>query len=195
MNSPRIDCPKCKIPLEWQSFNAQEMTACPACNAKLRVDIFPAFFKDSSVPAMAGLSAIGDESVCFFHPQKKAAVACSMCGRFICSLCDIELGDQHVCPTCLEAGKKKKKIRNLETHRVLYDNIAIYVAIIPMILIWVTIISAPISIYMSIRYWKAPMSIIPRTKIRFIAAIAISLAQLAAWFVIVSHLTTIFGSS
>jgi hypothetical protein len=186
MNSHKIDCPKCKIPLEWQNFNTQEMTRCPACNGALRIEIFPAFLEDPSVPVMANLSAIGDESSCFFHPQKKAALACALCGRFICSLCDIEFGDKHVCPACLEAGKKKKKIINLETHRVLYDDIALAVAIIPMIFIWVTVITAPISIYMSIRYWKSETSIIPRTKIRFMSAIAISLLQLSGWFLALS---------
>jgi len=192
MNSPKVECPKCKIPLAWQNFNAADMGKCPACGNPLRVDIFPAFFRSSSAPAMAGMTAIDNESACFFHPGKKAAVACAMCGRFICSLCDIEFGDKHVCPACLETGKKKKKIINLETHRVLYDNIAVSVAILPMVFIWTSLIGAPLSIYMAIRYWKAPMSILPRTKIRFVFAITISLAQLTAWFFIFSYFSTVF---
>jgi hypothetical protein len=34
---------------------------------------------------------------------------------------------------------------------------------------------------MVVRYWRAPGSIIPRTKIRFILAFAIACLQIAAW--------------
>jgi hypothetical protein len=190
MNNPQIECPKCKIPLTWQNFNAGETTKCPACDTLLSVDIFPAFFNTPSAPVMADLSALDNESVCFFHPQKKAAFACAICGRFICSLCDIEFRERHVCPSCFEAGREKKKMVNLETHRVLYDDIALAIAIIPALFIWVTIITAPISIYLSLRHWKSPTSIIPRTKIRFIIAIMLSVVQIAAWFFVFAYIYT-----
>lgn len=79
---------------------------------------------------------------------------------------------------------------NLETHRVLYDDIALAIAIIPALFIWVTIITAPISIYLSLRHWKSPTSIIPRTKIRFIIAIMLSVVQIAAWFFVFAYIYT-----
>ncbi|HUN56050.1 MAG TPA: hypothetical protein VMU29_12940 [Smithella sp.] len=72
-------------------------------------------------------------------------------------------------------------MKNLETHRTLYDSIALYIAILPLLIFWITIITAPVSIYVAIRYWKAPGSIIPRTKARFIAAMVISGFQIAGW--------------
>lgn len=180
-----INCPRCGIPLERQVFNTPEMTNCPSCEVPLMVEAFPALLKDQAVSSNAPV--IDNESGCFFHPQKRAVISCGMCGRFICSLCDIQIGGGHICPSCFEAGKKKHKIKNLENHRVLYDDIAVAVAIIPMILFWATILTAPASIFIALRYWKSPGSIIRRTKIRFIVAITISLLQLAGWFMLIAY--------
>jgi hypothetical protein len=84
-------------------------------------------------------------------------------------------------PMCLEKGKTKRKIKNLENHRVCYDKIALFVALISMLFIWPTLISAPFVLFMVIRYWNAPRSIIPRTKIRFILAFGIACLQIVAW--------------
>ena len=44
-----------------------------------------------------------------------------------------------------------------------------------------TLITAPAAIYVALRYWNAPMSLVPRTKIRFILAILFAGAELAGW--------------
>ncbi|HTZ18363.1 MAG TPA: hypothetical protein VMB78_07975 [Dissulfurispiraceae bacterium] len=179
-----IDCPKCDASIEYTS----DITRCPSCDTKLLIEIFPAFFRQ---PASASASLAADEeSACFFHPRNKATVSCAMCGRFICSLCDVELSGQHVCPSCIESGLKKRKITNLENRRILYDDIALALAIIPIIFFWPTIITAPASIYLSLRHWKSPTSIIHRTKVRFVVAIFISLLQLAGWGLFISYLVT-----
>jgi hypothetical protein len=78
-------------------------------------------------------------------------------------------------------GKKKRKMKSLETQRVLYDDIALALAIIPVIFIWPTIITAPMSIFIALRHWKTPLSIVPRTKIRFIIAMFLSGLQITGW--------------
>jgi hypothetical protein len=82
---------------------------------------------------------------------------------------------------CLEKGKTKRKIKNLENHRVCYDKIALFVALISMLFIWPSLLSAPVVLFMVIRYWNAPLSIIPRTKIRFILAFGIACLQIGGW--------------
>ena len=158
-----INCSKCKASLPQEIFNHPDFTNCPSCHARVMTKTFPALQKDiSSQPAEnIGLDS---EAGCFFHPQKKAVVVCATCGRFLCSLCDIEFDGGHICAACLEAGKKKKKIKNLETHRVLFDSIALSTAILPLLIFWLTIITAPISIYLAIRHWKTPTSIVRRIK-------------------------------
>ena len=116
--------------------------------------------------------------------QKKAVIPCSACGRFLCALCDVEFNGRHLCPACLETGKRKRKIKNLENHRTLYDTTTLFLAILPMVFcFWVTLLTAPMVLFLVIRYWKAPTSIVPRTKIRFVSAFVIASLQIVGWSV------------
>ena len=92
----------------------------------------------------------------FYHPEKKAVLTCNYCGRFLCALCDVDFAGQHLCPPCIESGKKKKKIKNLENHRVLYDDVALAVAVLPLMLCYFVVLTAPISLFIAFRYWNAP---------------------------------------
>jgi len=176
-----ISCTQCKTPFSAEAVNTFALVPCPTCKTPVRADVYPALFRKIPFGHTGDLVQTENESGCFYHPAKKAAVACSACGRFLCALCDVEFNNQHLCPMCLEKGKTKRKIKNLENHRVCYDKIALFVALISMLFIWPTLISAPIVLFMVIRYWNAPRSIIPRTKIRFILAFGIACLQIGAW--------------
>jgi hypothetical protein len=95
------------------------------------------------------------------------------------------LDGRHYCPTCLETGKTKRKIQSLDNHRTLYDSVALAVALYPLIgflFFWyATLITAPMAIYIALRYWKAPLGILRRTHVRFVAAILLALLQIGAW--------------
>lgn len=188
MSSGIINCAKCDTRLPVEIINRPGFISCPGCGVPVKAHIFPALYRRiETVKTGEGLLT-DNEAGCFFHPAKKAVIPCEICGRFLCSLCDIEFNDQHVCPSCLEAGKKKRKIRNLENNRALYDNIALSLSVIPLLFIWPTIITAPASIYFSIRHWKSPSSIIPRTKVRFILAGFFSIMQIAGWAMFITYI-------
>ena len=109
-------------------------------------------------------------------------VPCSSCGRFICALCDVELDGRHLCPACLETGKRKHTIETLENQRVLYDRIAMYLALVPLLLMWpVTVITAPISLYVAIRYWNKPVGFPVGGKWRYVLAIILAVLQIVGW--------------
>jgi hypothetical protein len=183
-----ISCIRCKTPLGAQALNTLALIPCPACEELMRADVYPALFRKLPSGQTGDPLQTEREASCFYHPGKKAAVSCSACGRFLCALCDVELNNRHLCPVCLEKGKTKRKIKNLETHRVCYDKITFFMALISMILIWPTILTAPVVLFMVIRYWKAPGSIIPRSKIRFILAFGIACLQLVGWILVVGSL-------
>jgi hypothetical protein len=147
----------------------------------MQIDVFPALFSPPARGQDGEKLLVDDQSSCFYHPEKKAVIHCASCGRFLCALCDIELNDQHLCPTCLETGKKKRKLVNLENHRVQYDGIALSVALLPLLIFYVTCITAPIAIYIAIRYWRAPLSIVRRTRVRFVLAIVFASLQIVGW--------------
>ncbi len=177
-------------PLQQELFNTSGLTPCPSCSVPIKVDAFPALLKGLPAGTSAESLLLDDAAGCFFHPGKKAVISCSSCGRFLCALCDVEFDGRHLCTSCLEAGKKKHKIKNLENHRTLYDSIALAVAIIPLLFIWPTIITAPIVLFIAIRFWKAPTSIIPRTKFRLIVALVIAVLQITGWSIVLFNIIT-----
>jgi len=122
-----------------------------------------------------------DEASCFYHPDKQAVIPCDSCGRFLCSLCDLELDNMHLCASCLETSQEKRKIKNLENHRTLYDSVALHLAVLPVLIWFTTIITAPVAVFLAIRHWKTPSSIIRRTKIRLILAMLIAGGQIVGW--------------
>jgi len=190
MSTAVVKCPKCQAPLAGDVLNTGELAPCGTCRTPIRVEIFPAFFRKVERGAEGERVMIEGEASCFYHPAKKAGRPCESCGRFMCALCDCELRGQHFCPSCLEAGRKKGKIKSLENRRVLYDSIALSLVIIPwavVVFYFVSIVTAPAALFIAVRNWNAPRGIVRRTKARLIIAIILATLQIAFWiFVIVS---------
>src|SRR5580692_11490656 len=128
MNSVLIQCPACRAWLVEGPFNQPDFVPCPACGVPLLTEIFPALFRKINTGQSAETIMVEGESSCFYHPQKKAVLPCDGCGRFLCALCDCALNGQHFCPSCLEAGKTKGKIKSLEQSRIRYYSIALSLA-------------------------------------------------------------------
>jgi hypothetical protein len=170
-------------------FNLPNLAPCPACRVPLHVEVFPALFRPPARGRGGEALMVEGESSCFYHPQKKAIVPCQGCGRFLCALCDCELRGEHFCPACLEVGRQKGRIQRLENQRTLYDGIALSAAVLPLLIFYFTVVTAPIALYIALRYWNAPRSIVHRTKIRLVMAIIVATLQIIGWGVGVYFLT------
>jgi hypothetical protein len=186
-----LRCLSCSTAVPEVLFNQPEPKPCPQCGRLFQVEVFPAFFQ----PILRGRDGdpvlIEGEASCFYHPQKKATVPCEACGRFLCALCDCELHGKHFCPGCLQTGKQKGKIQKLENQRTLYDNIALALAVYPVVLlfgIYFTCITAPMALYISIRHWKTPSSVVRQSKARHVLAMIFSTLQLTGWAVLIFFL-------
>jgi hypothetical protein len=194
METPLIRCTKCSAELSSGLFAGGTPVLCGTCGSTLTAYLFPAL-SSSTLSAQAPENLLTDsQASCFYHPGKKAVIACAGCGRFLCGLCDLEWQDQHLCSSCLASGKKKGKIKNLENHRVLYDQITFSLSLVPLLMWPVTCLTAPMTLYMAARYWNAPTSLLPRTKYRFVLAVLIALVEIAlwAWFLaIIFHVISI----
>ncbi len=180
-NTGFVRCPSCGAPLPGKGYNTAVPTMYRSCRAEVQVETFPALFRAPAPPRAGEALESGAEASCFYHPQKKAAVICAVCGRFLCSLCEVKLAGRCLCPTCVDSGRQNDGIAELVTERTLHDGIALSIAIVPMLFFFATVVTAPIAIYFAIRHWRTPGSILPRTRIRSVAAIVIALLQLAGW--------------
>lgn len=174
-------CTRCDEPLPGTLYNTNDPVACPGCSALLKVEVYPALYSDPGNSHEVPKPVDGTEAGCFYHPKKQAFRVCSSCGRYLCALCDIEMAGKHLCPDCLTVKIQNGESDRLVTHRVLYDNIALSLAVVPMITFWLTIITAPMAFYMAVRHWRKPLSLLPRTRFRFVMALLLSGLQMAGW--------------
>jgi len=151
-----VACPSCGgavVPTEepsgWQR--------CPYCEKRLRVQVWPVVRQKTDAAF-----AMPEHATCFFHPEKAYEACCQRCGRFLCALCDFQLGAEHVCPTCFERGRTGSGLQGGTAewrHRdVLYDSIALTIGW-GWILFWPVIIAAlPATIVLHVKFRKAPRS-------------------------------------
>ena len=176
----QVRCAACRWPLEIADWNQPAGTPCRRCNCLVYSAVYPAIDKshESSTP-----EALREESEasCFFHQQSRAVLACDECGRFLCQLCEFQVHGRHLCPPCLTSGVSQKKIETLETRRTKHDSIALALAIIPIFIWPFTFFTGPGAIYYSVKHWDSPASLLPRSKLRFVAAILIGLIQCIGW--------------
>jgi hypothetical protein len=179
-----ICCGECSLPVLAESWNREEGVRCSGCGQRVLVTVFPAIER-ARVGALPEALAAESEASCYYHPQSRAAVPCDECGRFLCHLCDLELDGRHLCPGCFQAGVGASKLEAVETRRTMYDTIALALATVPALLFWPVIATAPAALWIVVRRWRAPGSIVPRTRIRYYLAALFALAEMAgAGFVI-----------
>jgi len=179
MNVTVVTCPGCKNALPQSICNTGDMTHCPSCDIAVQAEVFPAFFKGAAIGQKAEAIVEEGTSSCFYHEKKKAVIHCDACGRFLCALCDLELGGAHYCPPCADTSRKKGNVTELETSRTIYDSAALTLAL-GAFLVWpVAIVTAPTAIYFAVLSWKRPGSLVPRTRLRSYVAILVAVLQLA----------------
>ena len=190
-----LACPRCSRPIESPAPERGADRSCPACGAGLRVDTYPALFRYPDPGARAAAAILENETSCFYHAGKRAVVPCDVCGRFLCALCDIHLDGRHLCPACMEAGAESKQIGNLENQRILYDKIAMYLALIPFtVVFWfAAFITAPAALFVVIRYWKEPNSLVSGSRVRKVVAFLLALIQVAGCAVLIYNLFKVQG--
>jgi hypothetical protein len=157
---------------------------CPGCTRQFAAAVFPAFIRPAVTAAQPEKLVVEGEASCFYHPDKRASVPCTSCGRFLCALCDIVVGERHLCPACVETGRTKGRFLEFETSRTLWDTAALTIAVLPTILcFYISLFTAPTAIVVAVMGWKKPSSIIPRNRWRLWVAIVLGVLQIAAWVI------------
>ncbi len=191
MNQSAVSCTRCTAPLPAAFLNTRSLAPCPNCSALVQAEAFPALFRERATAQAGEAILVEGEAGCFFHPQKRASIPCSNCGRFLCALCDVEINDRHLCPACLESGAQKGNLVQFGTKRTLWDSAALGTALLPLLMWPLTVVTGPLAVGLGIYALFKPSSIIPRTRVRAYLAILIGLAQIAGWIVL---MVVIFNS-
>jgi hypothetical protein len=190
MSQPQPACSQCSLVLPEAALHQRAPLACPACQATLEVEVFPALWR----PLAQGLSperiVVDGEASCFYHPEKRALLPCEGCGRFLCALCDLELNQHHFCPNCIQARRSQGQLPELINYRVIYDGAALVIAAAASLLfcawpIW--IFTAPASIFLACLSWYKPGSLVRKTWLRSVIAIVLAVLQLGGLFLIIQN--------
>lgn len=188
-----LACDLCFHALPPELLNRGDFAPCPSCGTLFRVEVFPAFSRLLD-PGKLGENVLAPgEATCFYHPEKRAAATCERCGVFLCQLCDLAVAGEHVCPKCLEGGIRKKTLRNLENERFRYDRLALSLAVLPLLIFYFTLFTAPAAIWVAIKHWKSPTSIVRPQKWPFVVAILIACVEIAGWVILALFLMNRFA--
>lgn len=105
-NRGRVLCDKCRQPLKSPQNGVPGLITCAICGTEYTGALFTV--ADRFVSHSVASSDIHDieDAQCFFHPGKEAVAVCSVCGRMLCSLCDIKQGEGDICPSCINDRKR-----------------------------------------------------------------------------------------
>lgn len=174
-----LSCSQCEAPLPVAVLGGL-LDQCPSCRRWLKVVAFPALLRDAKKGSFGERAMVEGDSTCFFHSDKKATVVCEGCGRFLCSLCDIEMDGEHVCSACLEAGRGKIG-EKIIAERVLYEDMAWGLALLGLLIGPPGVIPAVGAIFVSLRHWRKPQKFGARGKTKKVGAIVLSLGVIGLW--------------
>jgi len=178
-----LTCPKCRLPLPLEELAMGQKTPCPGCGTPLWVTHFPALHLPQRPGAKGEAILVEGEASCFYHPEKRAVVPCARCGRFLCQLCDITLGEEHVCSSCMHSGQTRGTLTNLQQRRMLWDSTALILAVLGLVpCFWYfTVATAPAAVVLGVIALKKPLSILRKNRWRAWLAIVLGLIETGVW--------------
>ena len=183
MTLAKVACPKCRRTVPEPFWQGVDLVHCPSCQSEFEQLRFPALAAAGQVDRASALGS--GEANCYFHAQNRAEIACEGCGRYICAVCRVPFAGKQFCPSCLEARADRRKLP--ENHRVLYEQIALTLAVLPLIIWPITLLTAPLAVGACFYGWRQPGSILPRRRRpRFILAGAIAGAEICGWLYLLS---------
>jgi hypothetical protein len=149
--------------------------------------VFPLAVEPPAAPPPNPNASQGD-ATCYNHSGKQAHVPCAVCGRFLCTVCDIEFRGEHWCPACLKSQAEGQAQPVFQRRKMRFDSLALALVTIPALAFWPALLCAPTALFLCIRHWKDDQGILPRTKWRLYVALLFGIVQVAAWIALITFL-------
>ena len=135
------------------------------------------------------LTAVEDgEASCFYHPDRLATGICGACGVFVSDLWSAQWGSETVCLKCLERLRDGKPDPRFESRRVLWDNITLFIATVPLVLffLWVFwIVTGPAALILSFYHRKKSGKMVPGFRWARTFTILFAVLQIVIWVLLV----------
>ena len=179
-----VRCSACDRALNLPQTVGAARVACTHCQTVTQAWIFPALYREKKSRQAQHLLDEGHSS-CMTHPTKQAVAVCDGCGKFLCSLCDIDWHSEHLCSTCIAHRKSDATKNDLRSEYVHYDRIVLVLAVASFFLYFLGVILAPIALYIGWRYWNEPWRPVPYRKWGMIAYITLAFLMLLIWSTVI----------
>lgn len=173
-------CHACGLPIPPEDWNRTEPLPCTRCETAVQAWVFPAAWTDPNGRIPTPLSNLASAS-CFHHPSNQADLACTLCGRFVCSVCATGTADHAVCNLCFDRGSAQNDPR-FQRRATLHDGIGLALALLPLPMLVLTLITGPLAFVYTLVTWRRTKTAIPRGASRRWLALACSLLGLLFWF-------------
>jgi ribosomal protein L37AE/L43A len=125
-------CPHCSFPLPAETLHTGTMT-CPSCRRVFEGTVFEARDRQQQPVQAAAETPDGTATACANHPRNAAVTSCRRCGLFICSLCEMNLGDGAYCPSCFDRVRAEGTVRGIAKRRMDYAMLARVAALLGLI--------------------------------------------------------------
>jgi len=93
-------CPHCNVPLT-QDWVRTGVVVCPYCSRGFDAAVFHPVQRKQRVIEVATAGPEG-ANACANHARNAAVTSCQRCGLLICSLCDMDIGEGSMCPSCFD---------------------------------------------------------------------------------------------
>jgi hypothetical protein len=178
-----LSCPKCRRESAAMAWRQQD-GRCPQCGQDFTFYAFPAL--TARVAVVAPQIAVPEDAVCFFHAENKAESICESCGRFLCGVCGINFAGKKLCPSCIATTKATDT--KLPDSRVLYDGIALSIAVFSLLIWPITVVTAPVALGFVVTGWRRPGSLVRGNRTRLVIAGLIALIEIAGWLFLLGAL-------
>lgn len=174
-----LPCPSCKRSYEALDWIDANHCRCLKCQEDFDFFPFPALVATTEV-AKPQAVAVAEDSTCFFHSVNQAEKVCDGCGRFLCAVCAVPFNGKTVCPNCI-ANSKKSDDASLVASRFLPGSTALALALVPMVVWPITLVTSPIALYFSISGWRKPQSLVRPGRWKHVVGGLIALLQVCGW--------------
>jgi hypothetical protein len=139
---------------------------------------FPALVAKREV-AKPQAVAVAEDSTCFFHAENQAEKVCDDCGRFLCAVCAVPFTGKTLCPTCIAHGKRDDA--QLVASRKLHGSQSLAIASLPLIFWPLTVVTAPVALYMAITGWRKPQSLVRPGRAKLVIGGLLATVEIGGW--------------
>jgi len=131
--------------------------------------------------AIADAIAADGDARCRFLPALKAQTVCDSCGALLSEKAAAHWGEKVFCLPCVQRLRDAGPVGEgggLLGRLKIYDNLAL---LLVTLLAPLSLLTAPVALYLLIRYRRAPRGLVPRSPGRWWMAMVLSLVSLTLW--------------